>query len=402
MGLFSRSKKKDKKAAGGDHSEGPSSSAPGDPTSSSGNNDLTAAVLALSSADPDGCCEAANVLRAEADRGRVPASPAIKSGAVAALLSLVRGPGGGQSSSSAGAPPSGQRGVAALSAEVAALRREWREQDADRCARHAANALAAIASADPEGRPALTLVPFLLDALLTRAESRASSAAARGAAAGALFRLAGEPLAKSAIASRPDAVAGLVSLACKDPGVRDPKKPGDLSGSTPSGGDGSDETRAAAAEAAGALWTATVRVAGPSAPGGVSGFHSGVSTPGGGPSAGGSGFSTPGTVSSQALGAAAGNDAAQVVCAHLSHRHLDELAAALVNGHRRRRRGQAPPHGPDTFPTVGDGGGARLRPTFLTSPSVGAGRDSRPKSAEGPPAPCDEILWHAKWPRQGR
>ena len=114
----------------------------------------------------------------------------------------------------AGAPPSGQRGVAALSAEVAALRREWREQGADRCARHAANALAAIASADPEGRPALTLVPFLLDALLTRAESRASSAAARGAAAGALFRLAGEPLAKSAIASRPDAVAGLVSLAC--------------------------------------------------------------------------------------------------------------------------------------------------------------------------------------------
>ncbi|ACO61910.1 predicted protein [Micromonas commoda] len=340
MGLFSRSKKKDKKAAGGDPPEGPSSSAPGDPTSSSGNNDLTAAVLALSSADPDGCCEAANILRAEADRGRVPASPAIKSGAVAALLSLVRGPGGGQSSSSAGAPPSGQRGVAALSAEVAALRREWREQDADRCARHAANALAAIASADPEGRPALTLVPFLLDALLTRAESRASSAAARGAAAGALFRLAGEPLAKSAIASRPDAVAGLVSLACKDPGVRDPKKPGDLSGSTPSGGDGSDGTRAAAAEAAGALWTATVRVAGPSAPGGVSGFHSGVSTPGGGPSAGGSGFSTPGTVSSQALGAAAGNDAAQVVCAHLSHRHLDELAAALVNGHRRRRRGQ--------------------------------------------------------------
>ena len=225
MGLFSRSKKKDKKAAGGDPREGPSSSAP-DPTSSSGNNDLTAAVLALSSADPDGCCEAANVLRAEADRGRVPASPAIKSGAVAALLSLVRGPGGGQSSSSAGAPPSGQRGVAALSAEVAALRREWREQDADRCARHAANALAAIASADPEGRPALTLVPFLLDALLTRAESRASSAAARGAAAGALFRLAGEPLAKSAIASRPDAVAGLVSLACKDPGVRDAKKTG--------------------------------------------------------------------------------------------------------------------------------------------------------------------------------
>ena len=199
MGLFSRSKKKDKKAAGGDPREGPSSSAP-DPTSSSGNNDLTPAVLALSSGDPDGCCEAANVLRAEADRGRVPASPAIKSGAVAALLSLVRGPGGGQSSSSTGAPPSGQRGVAALSAQVAALRREWSEQDADRCARHAANALAAIASADPEGRPALTLVPFLLDALLTRAESRASSAAARGAAAGALFRLAGEPLAKSAIA----------------------------------------------------------------------------------------------------------------------------------------------------------------------------------------------------------
>ena len=169
MGLFSRSKKKDKKAAGGDPREGPSSSAP-DPTSSSGNNDLTPAVLALSSGDPDGCCEAANVLRAEADRGRVPASPAIKSGAVAALLSLVRGPGGGQSSSSTGAPPWGQRGVAALSAEVAALRREWREQDADRCARHAANALAAIASADPEGRPALTLVPFLLDALLTRAE----------------------------------------------------------------------------------------------------------------------------------------------------------------------------------------------------------------------------------------
>ena len=378
MGLFSRSKKKDKKAAGGDPPEGPSSSAP-DPTSSPGNNDLTAAVLTLSSADPDGCCEAANVLRAEADRGRVPASPAIKSGAVAALLSLVRGPGGGQSSSSsAGASPSGQRGVAALSAEVAALRREWREQDADRCARHAANALAAIASADPEGRPALTLVPFLLDALLTRAESRASSAAARGAAAGALFRLAGEPLAKSAIASRPDAVAGLVSLACGTAGgaaggtagggtaggARVPK-PGDpssestaASGPTPlsglSGGDGSDGTWAAAAEAAGALWTATVRVAGPSAPGGVGGFlggvsaagvhgvgfHSGVSTPGGGPSAGGSGFSTPGTVSSQALGAAAGNDAAQVVCAHLSHRHLDELAAALANGHRRRRRGR--------------------------------------------------------------
>ena len=123
-------------------------------------------------------------------------------------------------------------------------------------------------------------------------------------------------------------------------------KLGDPSGSTPatpSGGDGSDgggARLAAAAEAAGALWTATVRVAGPSAPGGVSGFHSGVSTPGGGPSAGGSGFSTPGTVSSQALGAAAGNDAAQVVCAHLSHRHLDELAAALVNGHRRRRRGR--------------------------------------------------------------
>ena len=348
MGLFSRSKKKDKKAAGGDPREGPSSSAP-DPTSSSGNNDLTPAVLALSSGDPDGCCEAANVLRAEADRGRVPASPAIKSGAVAALLSLVRGPGGGQSSSSTGAPPWGQRGVAALSAEVAALRREWREQDADRCARHAANALAAIASADPEGRPALTLVPFLLDALLTRAESRASSAAARGAAAGALFRLAGEPLAKSAIASRPDAVAGLVSLMCDrgdddDDDAPSPKL-GDPSGSTPatpSGGDGSDgggARLAAAAEAAGALWTATVRVAGPSAPGGVSGFHSGVSTPGGGPSAGGSGFSTPGTVSSQALGAAAGNDAAQVICTHLSHRHLDELAAGLAKGHPRRRRG---------------------------------------------------------------
>ena len=236
MGLFSRSKKKDKKAAGGDPPEGPSSSAPGDPTSSSGNNDLTAAVLALSSADPDGCCEAANVLRAEADRGRVPASPAIKSGAVAALLSLVRGPGGGQSSSSAGAPPSGQRGVAALSARggratprVARARcRQVRAPRRERPRGHRVGgpggATRAHARPVPPRRPPDP-----------RAESRASSAAARGAAAGALFRLAGEPLAKSAIASRPDAVAGLVSLMCTDPGVRDPKKPGDLSGSTPSG-----------------------------------------------------------------------------------------------------------------------------------------------------------------------
>ena len=340
MGLFSRSKKKDKKAAGGDPPEGPSSSAPGDPTSSSGNNDLTAAVLALSSADPDGCCEAANVLRAEADRGRVPASPAIKSGAVAALLSLVRGPGGGQSSSSAGAPPSGQRGVAALSAEVAALRREWREQDADRCARHAANALAAIASADPEGRPALTLVPFLLDALLTRAESRASSAAARGAAAGGAVPPRGRTPRQVGhrVAPRRGRRARLPGV--QGPWRERPKKTGrpvriysvrrgrirrDSSGGGGSRGRVVDRHRARRrSERARGRQRFSQR-----------GIHARRRT-----QRGGSGFSTPGTVSSQALGAAAGNDAAQVVCAHLSHRHLDELAAALVNGHRRRRRGR--------------------------------------------------------------
>ena len=211
-----------------------------------------------------------------------------------------------------------------MSAEVAARRREWRERDADRCARHAANALAAIAAADPEGRPALTLVPYLLDITLTRAESPASSRATRGAAAGVLFRLAGEPLGKSAIASRPDAVAGLVSLACESSSVS----------KRPSMNEDGDEC--AALDAAGALWMATVRVAGAGVNPNTRG-DSGVSTPGGGPSAGGSGFSTPGTVSSQALGAAAGNDAAQVICSHLSHHHLDKLASALVNRHRGGR-----------------------------------------------------------------
>ena len=318
MGLFSRSKKKDKKATGDDPPETASSAPNHHPTT--GDNDLVVAVLALSSADPTGCCEAAKGIRADADRGRVPASPAIKSGAVAALLALVRGPGSGGGFTS----PSGTRGVAGLSAEVAARRREWRERDADRCARHAANALAAIAAADPEGRPALTLVPYLLDITLTRAESPASSRATRGAAAGVLFRLAGEPLGKSAIASRPDAVAGLVSLACESSSVS----------KRPSMNEDGDEC--AALDAAGALWMATVRVAGAGVNPNTRG-DSGVSTPGGGPSAGGSGFSTPGTVSSQALGAAAGNDAAQVICSHLSHHHLDKLASALVNRHRGGR-----------------------------------------------------------------
>ena len=205
---------------------------------------------------------------------------------------------------------------------------------------------AAIASADPEGRPALTLVPFLLDALLTRAESRASSAAARGAAAGALFRLAGEPLAKSAIASRPDAVAGLVSLACKDPGVRDPKKPGDLSGSTPSGGDGSDGLERRRRSRGRVVDRPRARRRSERARGRrAGGFHSGVSTPGGGPSARGAsaedGNRRPRNVkarrrSARRLGTTPRRWSARTA----SHRHLDELAAALVNGHRRRRRGQ--------------------------------------------------------------
>ena len=97
-----------------------------------------------------------------------------------------------------------------------------------------------------------------------------------------------------------------------------------------------DGDECAALDAAGALWMATVRVAGAGVNPNTRG-DSGVSTPGGGPSAGGSGFSTPGTVSSQALGAAAGNDAAQVICSHLSHHHLDKLASALVNRHRGGR-----------------------------------------------------------------
>ena len=153
------------------------------------------------------------------------------------------------------------------------------------------------AGADPEGRPSLSLVPFALDALLTRiegggageptapdtagggageargaggrggggggsvvgggggggvlggdsdgdgvdgvnhAEAAAAAAAARGAAAGALLRLASEPLGKSALGSRPAAVAGLVSL---------------LSSGPPD----------AAAAAAATLWVGTIRVAG--------------------------------------------------------------------------------------------------------------------------------------------
>jgi hypothetical protein len=55
----------------------------------------------------------------------------------------------------------------------------------------------------------------------------------------------------------------------------------------------------------------------------------GVSTPGGGGSLGGSGFSTPGIISSFLLGAAAGNDAANVIAGHLANHHLGALAAAL-------------------------------------------------------------------------
>jgi hypothetical protein len=230
--------------------------------------------------------------------------------------------------------------------------------------------LRAIAGADPEGRPTLTLVPFSLDALLTRLESSSIDSGggnggggivggkqsprfenldplsgggglsdhmmsgggrmsgsgmnrdimdaaalgreARGAAAAALFRLASEPLGKSALASRPAAVAGLVAL---------------LSSSSSNNGSNRDDSAAAVA-AAGTLWVATIRVE-PAGGGLAGGINSGVSTPGGGGSLGGSGFSTPGLISSFLLGAAAGNDAAQVIAGHLANHHLAALAAAL-------------------------------------------------------------------------
>ena len=92
MGLFLWGKK-DKKAARGSPF-GPSSSAP-DPTSaSSGNNDLTP-VLALSSGGPrPDAARGGRSSRAEADQAgsRTPRRRS-NPGAVAALLSLVRGPG---------------------------------------------------------------------------------------------------------------------------------------------------------------------------------------------------------------------------------------------------------------------------------------------------------------------
>ena len=222
---------------------------------------------------------------------------------------------------------------------MAALRREWREQDADRCARHAANAPRPSRRRTRRGDPRSRSSRSSLDALLTRAESRASSAAARGAAAAVLPR--GRTLAGPAIASRPDAVAGLVSPMCDrgdddDDDAPSPKA-GDPSGSTwrrhPAG---TDPMAAAPVERRGGSRGRAVdrhRARGRSErAGGVSGFHSGVSARRR-TQRGRQRVQHPGDGEPQALGAAAGNDAAQVICTHLSHRHLDELAAALAKGH---------------------------------------------------------------------
>jgi hypothetical protein len=132
-----------------------------------GDNDLVVAVLALSSADPTG------VLRG--CEGEFEPTPIVGGSQRRRRSNQEPSP---RSSPSSGVPEAAEdlprrraRGG------VAGVERGGWPRDAASGANVTptdarvtpANALAAIAAADPEGRPALTLVPYLLDITLTRA-----------------------------------------------------------------------------------------------------------------------------------------------------------------------------------------------------------------------------------------